>query len=385
VKRLRVAYVTPTLQPGGAERQMLLLAAALPRAEVDVRFIVLADRGPLAAEAEALGIRVHTLGLSRQRCRRPGPRCAVGIATAVARYVRATRGVDVVDAWLVPALTLTGLTQPLARVPVLVGGRRSLATVARPRSRPRRWAAAAAMRAFDAWVANSAAAANDLIGVDHVEAGRVHVIPNGVVAGPTGEAEAAARAVARAGLQVEDGELLLGCVANLLPGKGLLRLVDVVGRLRGRHPSLRLVLVGEGPLRPDLERSIAAHELRGVVRLHGAVPDARMLYPAFDIAVQASESEGLPNAVLEAAAAGRPIVATAVGGTAEVIEDGRSGVLVAAGNERALEVAIDELLADPARRDRLGAEARARAAELSPARLAEATLALYRSLLAGGA
>jgi glycosyltransferase involved in cell wall biosynthesis len=115
------------------------------------------------------------------------------------------------------------------------------------------------------------------------------------------------------------------------------------------------------------------------------VPDARLLYPAFDIAVQASESEGLPNAVLEAAAAGRPIVATAVGGTAEVIEDGRSGVLVAAGNERALEVAIDELLADPARRDRLGAEARARAAELSPARLAEATLALYRSLLAGDA
>src|SRR4029078_8311843 len=96
-------------------------------AEVDLRFIVLADRGPRGAEAEALGIRVPALGLSRQRCRRPARRCAAGGARAVARYLRATRGVDVVDAWLVPALTLVGLAPPLARVPVLVRARRALA------------------------------------------------------------------------------------------------------------------------------------------------------------------------------------------------------------------------------------------------------------------
>jgi glycosyltransferase involved in cell wall biosynthesis len=385
VKRLRVAFVTPTLHPGGAERQMLLLATAMPRDAVDVRFIVLAERGPLAAEAEALGIRVQALGLSRERCRRPGPRCAASVLAAVARYVRATRDLDVVDAWLVPALTLVGLAQPLARVPVLVGGRRSLAAVARPRSRPRRWAAVAAMRAFDAWVANSAAAAGDMVAVDGMDISRVHVIPNAVASGLTGAAEAQARGFARASLQAGEDDLLVGCVANLLPGKGLLRLVDVIGRLHRRHPSLRLVLVGEGPLRADLERSIAAHELRGIVRLHGSVPDARLLYPAFDLAVQASESEGLPNAVLEAAAAGRAIVATAVGGTAEVVEDGRSAVLVPAADEKALAAAIESLATDPGKRERLGAEARARAAAFSPERLAESTLALYRSLVGRGA
>ena len=91
------------------------------------------------------------------------------------------------------------------------------------------------------------------------------------------------------------------------------------------------MLIGEGPLRPDLAALIAELGLGGVVVLAGAAPDARNVVGAFDVAVQASESEGLPNAVLEAAAAGVAIVATDVGGTREILDDGRAGCLVQSG------------------------------------------------------
>ncbi len=104
------------------------------------------------------------------------------------------------------------------------------------------------------------------------------------------------------------------------------------------------------------------------------------MYGAFDIAVQASDSEGLPNVVLEAAAAGLPIIATAVGGTAEILTHGVDGILVPKGDQPALSDAIADLAADPASRHRLGIAARARAEAFSVARLAEQTGALYQRL-----
>jgi glycosyltransferase involved in cell wall biosynthesis len=376
-----VALVSPTLGRGGAERQMLILAGALPRDEVDLRFVVLAEGGPLAAEAEALGIPVRTLGLTRNACRIPGPGCGLAIARAVRRYARLTRDVDIVDAWLVPALTFAGLMQPLARVPVLVAGRRSLAHVARHRSAIRRRAASLAMRNVDAFVANSTAGARELVEMDGVEADRVRVIPNAVLPAPTAEDSLRLREAARGRWEVSPDELLVGCVTNLQPGKGLPELVAAASELRRGRSNLRFAVIGEGPLRPLLERSIVDRGLGDVVVLAGGDADARQLYPAFDIAVQVSESESLPNAVLEAAAAGLPIVATAVGGTVEILDDGRNGVLVPARDVRALVTAVAGLAGDAQRRRRLGDAARARAADFDPRALATATLRLYRSLL----
>ena len=106
-------------------------------------------------------------------------------------------------------------------------------------------------------------------------------------------------------------------VANYKPLKGLESLLRTAAMLRPVIPGLRLVLVGEGPHRRLLEQMVADLGLGDTVRLHGPEADARCLYGAFDIVVQASESEGLPNVLLEAAAAGRPIAATAAGGTVD--------------------------------------------------------------------
>ena len=377
---LRVAFLAPSLHPGGAERQMLLLAAALPRADFRVRFILLSERGLLASEAEALGFPVHVLGLRRESFRTLTRHSVGDAARALREYRRLTRGIDLVDAWLVPTYTFAGVLRPLARVPVLLAGRRSTIDVNRTRTWYREIAGRIAMRRVDAVVANSQAAANDAIAVERIDPARVHVIRNAVVPVETTDAE---RLRLRQGWGFSPEDLVVGCVGNFKPGKGQQVLLDLAGGLRELHPSLRYCLVGDGPLRGWLETEIRRRGLETCVTLDSGVTDARSLYAAFDIAVQASDSEGLPNAVLEAAAAGLPIVATAVGGTAEILTSGVNGLLVAKGDREGLAAAIGQLSVDGDLRRRLGLAARERADAFSPARLAEQTGGLYLGLASG--
>jgi glycosyltransferase involved in cell wall biosynthesis len=144
---------------------------------------------------------------------------------------------------------------------------------------------------------------------------------------------------------------------------------------------LRYVVVGEGPSRAELAAAIGRLGLERTVLLVGRVEDARTLYPAFDIAVQTSTSEGLPNAVLEAAAAGRPIVATDVGGTREIIDAPGIGLLIRPDDVDELGDALLRLANDRGLREALGTAARTRSAAFSASRLVEATSELYVRLL----
>lgn len=359
---------------------MLILAATLPRAEFDVRFILLAERGELASEAEGLGISVHVLGLDRQACAgsRPTAHCLIDVARALRRYRSLTREVDVVDAWLVPAFTFAGLAQPIARIPVVLAGRRSLRDTHRTRTWYRELAARLAMRGLTAIVANSRAAADEVVRFDRVDPARVHVIRNAVLPAPPLEGM---RAETRRRWRFSPDAIVAGNVANYRPGKGHDILLQAAERLREPCPDLRWVFVGNGPLQGWLEDEIRARDLGSVVTLHTGERDARRLYQAFDLAVQASSTEGLPNVVLEAAAAALPIVATDVGGTSEIVTAELNGILVPRGDGRALADAVARLAADRSLRDRLGAAARSRSGDFSPQMLAERTGDLYRRLL----
>jgi glycosyltransferase involved in cell wall biosynthesis len=160
-------------------------------------------------------------------------------------------------------------------------------------------------------------------------------------------------------------------------------LLRAVAKAMPTHPNLRAILVGEGSRRAILEKLIGDLGLAAVVRLHGAEPDARDIIGAFDIAVQTSESEGLPNAVLEAAAAGLPIVATDTGGTAEILDGGRTGICVLIGDEAAFARALGSLVDDPALRRSLGDAARAHVQKaFGMERFVAETAALYEELAA---
>lgn len=376
--RIRVAFLTPSLSPGGAERQMLILAATLPAARFDIQFILMSERGAWASEADRLGVPVHVLGLSGPGCARLHPRCALAAAHALRRYVALTRHVDVVDAWLVPAFTFAGLARLFARVPVVLAGRRSLLDHYAGKAWYRRVAASWATRRADAVVANSEAAYREAIERERIRSERVALIPNAVLPHPVDLADRHRR---RASWGFGPDDIVVGCVANYKPGKGLETLIEVATRLRDRAPRLRYVVVGEGPLRDDLEAATARAGLGTVFVLAGQVDDAREVFPAFDIAVQASISEGLPNALLEAASAGRPIIATAVGGTIDIINSDDVGVLVRPGDAGDLADSLLRLANDEDLRLRLGDAAQRRSLDFSAERLAESTARLYERLI----
>ena len=136
-------------------------------------------------------------------------------------------------------------------------------------------------------------------------------------------------------------------------------LIDAFAQLVAKHHELRLVLVGDGDLRPHIEQQIERCGLGGRVVLTGSATDLPPLYDAFDLFVQASNSEALPNVLLEASAAALPIVATAAGGSGELVRDGETGLLVPVDNLDYLTSAMHRAISDADLRRRMGAAARA--------------------------
>lgn len=176
--------------------------------------------------------------------------------------------------------------------------------------------------------------------------------------------------------------VVFGYVGRFVPIKNLPTLLRAFGRLSARCDHVRLLLVGDGELRRSMERLAAELGLNGRVHFTGWVRDLPAIYGALDVAVLTSINEGTPLVLLEAMAAGRPVIATAVGGVEDLIDGGRTGLLVAAGDEDALVTAMARVAASPDERERLGQAARraiadARGRHTTAARLA----ALYHSLL----
>jgi glycosyltransferase involved in cell wall biosynthesis len=139
---------------------------------------------------------------------------------------------------------------------------------------------------------------------------------------------------------------IIGAAGRLSPEKGFDVLLNAVSLVQDQDSDAGVVIFGDGPLRAALQQQIAALGLTGAVILAGFRGDLDRYVPHLDMLVLPSHTEGLPNVVLEACAAGVPVVATSVGGTPEVIEDGVSGLLVPPGDPVTLASAICEMLGD---------------------------------------
>ena len=192
-------------------------------------------------------------------------------------------------------------------------------------------------------------------------------------------------AVVRAELGVRDGQVVVGAVGRLVWEKGYAELFAAAGRLLARRPDLAVVVAGPfdadkgDPLTPA---DVAAAEAAGV-RFLGHRDDPERLYAAFDMYVLASHREGFPRSAMEAAASALPIVATDIRGCREVVEDGRTGLLVPVRDPAALEAAIDRLAGDAEFRRRLGEAAAAKARdEFDQRRVIARTLDAYAGLKA---
>ena len=346
-RRVRVLHIVLSLHPGGTERLVVDMVRRAPT-WVEPRVACLDDAGLWAASLEEMDVPVVALH------RRPGFRPE--LALKIARLAGA-HDVDVLHAHQYTPFayaSLAKLLRPKLRLVFTEHGRLADA----PPSPRRRIA-----NAFFGRVPGRFFAVSDelrrFLEREGFPAGRLEVLPNGIDLGPV--PSPAARARAREALTVREDELLVGTAARLDPVKGLDVLIAAFALVRARSPQVRLVVLGEGPERAALERQIEERGLSEEVRLAGHRADVRELLPAFDLYVNSSTYEGVSLTILEAMAAALPVIATSVGGNGEVVEDGRTGILVPARDPDALATAMIALLADPGRRRALGDAGRARA------------------------
>ncbi len=192
---------------------------------------------------------------------------------------------------------------------------------------------------------------------------RIAVIHNGVDCGRFFP-DPAARARIRRELNIGDNEFCVGCVGNLLPVKDHDTLLRALAILGGESKGWRVVIAGEGPTRPNLEVAAQAIGRLGVqTSFLGTWKRVPELLNAFDVYVLPSLNEGISNSLLEAMATGLPVLATDVGGTPEVVDDGRSGLLFPAGGSEKLANRLMDLRISTCLREQLGREARRHAQE----------------------
>jgi glycosyltransferase involved in cell wall biosynthesis len=179
-------------------------------------------------------------------------------------------------------------------------------------------------------------------------------------------------------LGVPEGSPVVGNVAALTGHKDHATLVEAAGLVLRQRPDARFVVVGEGPLRRELEARVREAGLAGRVIFAGFRTDVDRLLPAFDVFCLSSQLEGLGTSLLDAMAFGRPAVATNAGGIPEAVEDGVTGLLVGVRDPVALGRALLELLADPERARRMGEAGRRRFLERFTAdRMVSETLRVY--------
>jgi glycosyltransferase involved in cell wall biosynthesis len=332
----------------------------------EARFAVLClgdEAGELAEEVREAGVPVHTLGFVGLRARSLlGP-------FRLARALRRERP-DIVYAFLFWGYTLALPVAALASPKALrVAARRSTpeGDVARRLARPLRRLADLVSNAV---VANSAEVAEAWLTAYPALRGRMHVIPNGVSIMP------------RVTPKPDGACPVIVCVANLIAYKGHVTLLEAASLLAQRRIPFRLQLVGDGPERSALKTMVTQLRLSAHVEFLGRRDDVPALLTASDLAVLPSYTEGLPNAVMEAMAAGLPVVATAVGGTPSLLAGG-AGATVTPRDPVALADALEEFLRDPRRRAAAGAIGRRAAQErYSVTVMRDRTLGLFREMLA---
>lgn len=331
---MRVAHVLDSLRLGGTESQCVALVRALAARGVENRLTHF-ELGPLREQLDAPHVFVDRLDAGGFL--RPGfPR----LVRRLARDYRAWRP-DVVQTYgfytNLPGL----LAGRLARVPVLVAGQRGLGTSLTPAQR--RVDRLARLLAHTT-VVNAEALRTRLAREETY--GRVDVIPNCVIErGPVTPSQ----------------EPVVGMVANFRHPKDHATFLRAAVLVAEKVPTAEFHLVGTGPDEPSIRALAAELELERRLRfLGGRPPDA--VWAAinrFSVSVLSSLSEGMPNVVLEAMLAARPVVATAVGGVTEIVRHGETGYVVPPRDANALAAPIAGLLKDPERAARMGAAARA--------------------------
>lgn len=336
---VRVLEIIPTLWRGGAERQLTLLAAGLPRDRFEVHVCTLTQHGPLREEIEAAGIAYHHVGKSWKA----DPRAFWRLR----RLIRQLRP-DVVHTWLFAANAYGRQAALSAGVRGIIAGERCVD----PWKSWPHWAIDRYLARRTTRIATNSTGVVDFYVRHGLPPEKFVVIPNGV-----------ARATPSAAVSREDllNELnlpadarLIGGVGRLWPQKRVKDLIWAADLLKVIRDDVHLLLIGDGPLRWRLERYRDQVRIGDRVHFLGERPDVPRLLPHLDGFWLASEYEGQSNAVMEAMSAGVPVVASDIAGNRDLVVPGETGFLFPVGDRAELARYTRELLENPEMARRMG-------------------------------
>lgn len=359
---LRVLHVDTERGWRGGERQALWLALELAR-RGHTSVIAARVGEPLADRASAAGLPVADCS--------PVSELDPVAAWRLRRLIRAWK-IDVVHAHTAHAVAVAGLATLRTPVPLVVSRRVDFALRDNPGTR---WKYGRA----SIIVAISRAVAQ-VLERSGIATECIRVVPDGV---DINRVVAPAPREVLASLGVPASVPVVVQVAQLVGHKDPVNFVRAMARVRELVPSVHGLLVGDGPLRGEVEQEVHALGLASVVHVAGYRQDADALLAAADVACLSSREEGMGSVLLDALAFGLPIAATRAGGIPEVIADGECGVLADTRDPVALGGAIARLLTDGALNARVRANGRARAAEFSVERMADRTLRVYDEVVTG--
>jgi glycosyltransferase involved in cell wall biosynthesis len=348
-----VCFLIDRLSAAGTEMQLLALLRHLDRSRVEPYLCLLQGDDGESRLLDPDGCRVLRLGVRSLHYPE-----TLHKALQFSSFLRRQR-IDVVQVYFRDSTNFGVTVARLSGVRIVVRTRFNLGYWM---TGVDRWLGRLHSLLVDATMTNCEACRSAVIADEWAEPDSVMVIENGVELGPFDRL--APLVLAPGGPRPRR----VGMVANLRPVKEPQLLIHAAGQLAGRYPELEFHIAGEGELRPDLERLIVQLRLQDRVRLHGRVTDIPRFLGDIDLAVLCSRSEGASNALLEYMAAGRAIVATAVGGTPQLLEDGVHGLLVPPGKVESLAAALGRLLDEPDLAMRLATAARQRVHERHDAR-----------------
>jgi len=362
---INIVYLIGQLGVGGAEQQFYYLLSKLDRSRFSPEVINLAPdqsqawAGPIVA----LDIPIHSVPRSANRINR-----VIKIHSILRRY-----STQVIHSWVFHTNIYAAISGLIQQVPVRIGSMRS-SPERLEKQRLLRWVG---QQGLDMVVTNSTAAAYSL------KNGRkptVRYIPNGVSIPTPVRMEQIVELKARLGFKSTDR--LIGCIGRLDQNKNQAMLIRSFAALKTRRPNAFLVFIGNGESRSELEQLADAKELTDRVRFLGELPQAFQYLPALELICLTSYYEGMPNAIMEASAAGLPVIATRVGGAPEVVEHGKTGFLVQPDDDVLLTAYLEQLLSNPIQSTTFGiAGAEKMLREFSVNAMGEKMMEMYEELL----
>ena len=364
--RITVAYMLNQFEDGGAERQLIELIRRLDRTRFRPLLFLGSAGGVIADELPSLDIPIRFVR------GRAGSKLAF---VSLARELR-RENVDIVHSWMFAANTWGRLAGRLAGVPVIVASERGLDS---DLPAAYRWIDVALAPLSTKVIVNSSAVGEHAHRTRFIPYSRLVNIYNGVDLAPYAAEPTTQGARWRLGFPV-DGHLI-GMVASLCQRKRWDLFLRALKLLNDKS-EVTALCVGEGELRAELNDLSKRLGLRKRVHFLGSRADIPEINAALDVAVLSSDDEGMPNALMQAMAASRPVVATDAGGTRELVIDGETGFVVPCGDAFKLADRIGVLLQDGDLRERFGNAGRRRVSEHFTFDACVArTVGLYETLL----